>query len=301
MKVFLSSTFRDLAQHRKAATEAIERLGLQGSRMEVFGARPEEPMDACLNEIDESDIFVGIYAHRYGYVPPGSEISITEAEYRHAQKLEKPICCFLIDDDHPWQPGMIEAEPGRAKLSKLKEEIRQNLTMDTFTTPEDLALKVATAVSRLLSTPARKERAGIADQAAAVCYRGSDESLQFLLIKTSGRRWLFPKGWIESGEPEWRTAEREALEEAGVLGEVRREPLTTFRHHKRELKRKGKVLGIAAYLLRVDSAREPREPHREPTWFSPQEAEAALAEDREYEFATELIRVVREARAAIEA
>jgi hypothetical protein len=79
MKTFLSSTYVDLASHRKAAAEAIERLGQQVGRMEVFGARPVEPSAACLAEIDECDLFVGIYAHRYGHIPNGSHVSITEA------------------------------------------------------------------------------------------------------------------------------------------------------------------------------------------------------------------------------
>ena len=97
MKTFLSSTYVDLVEHRKAAGEALERLGQQAGRMEVFGARPEEPIDACLNEIDECDLFVGIYAYRYGYIPEGSDVSITEAEFDHAKRHNKPVFCFLID------------------------------------------------------------------------------------------------------------------------------------------------------------------------------------------------------------
>ena len=43
MKVFLSSTYIDLIEHRKAAKEALERLGQQVGGMEIFGARDEEP------------------------------------------------------------------------------------------------------------------------------------------------------------------------------------------------------------------------------------------------------------------
>ncbi len=84
MKAFLSSTYIDLIEHRKFAVEALERLGQEVGRMEVFGARPEEPTKACLSEIQSCDFFIGIYAHRYGHVPSGSQISITEVEYNHA-------------------------------------------------------------------------------------------------------------------------------------------------------------------------------------------------------------------------
>lgn len=42
MKIFISSTYKDLVDHRARTAEAIERLGQQGVRMEVFGARPNE-------------------------------------------------------------------------------------------------------------------------------------------------------------------------------------------------------------------------------------------------------------------
>ena len=150
MKIFLSSTYVDLIEYRRAAAEALERLRQQVRRMESFGARPVEPSDACLSEIEDCDLFVGIYAHRYGYIPDGSMVSITEAEFRHARELNKPIFCFVVEANHPWPPEMIESEPGRTKLIALKAEISSSLVRDTFTTPEDLASKVASSLGCFL-------------------------------------------------------------------------------------------------------------------------------------------------------
>ena len=151
MSVFLSSTYIDLVEYRKAATDALQRLGQQARQMEVFGARPEEPVTACFKEIEECDLFVGIYAHRYGFVREGESLSITEAEFKHAQKLAKPSFCFLVDEDHPWPPKMIEAEPGRSKLHALKNMVSTSLVRETFTTPDDLARKVAASLGRFLA------------------------------------------------------------------------------------------------------------------------------------------------------
>ena len=93
MKAFISSTFMDLKQHRAAVADAIERLGIELSRMETFGARPDEPFNACLYEIDRAHFFVGIYAHRYGFVPVSASISITESEFDYATKLHRPTFC----------------------------------------------------------------------------------------------------------------------------------------------------------------------------------------------------------------
>ena len=55
MKIFLSSTYEDLVDHRARAAQAVERLGQHGICMEVFGARPGEATVMCLIEIDSSD------------------------------------------------------------------------------------------------------------------------------------------------------------------------------------------------------------------------------------------------------
>lgn len=162
MRVFLSSTYLDLAEHRRAATEAIQRLGAQADRMEIFGARPEEPTTACLDEIEHADVFVGIYAHRYGFVPSDSNESVTEREFRHANSLKKPLFCFLVEDGHPWPPNMIEGGTGQQKLGDLKRRIQETTTRDTFTSPADLAYKIATSLGRYLSqsasgTPSKRE------------------------------------------------------------------------------------------------------------------------------------------------
>lgn len=150
MRVFLSSTYCDLVEHRQAATDALERLGQQVGRMEIFGARSEEPLNACVSEIDACDLFVGIYAHRYGHVLPSSQYSITEQEFRQALEQKKPLFCYLVDDKYDWPPQFIESEPGLSKLLAFKSTIKESLVVDFFSEPLDLAVKIATAVGHHL-------------------------------------------------------------------------------------------------------------------------------------------------------
>ena len=91
MDTFLSSTFVDLIENRRRAADVLDRLGHRVLRMETFGARPDEPASAFISEIEACDLFIGIYAHRYGYIPPGSTISITEQEFNCARDKAKPI------------------------------------------------------------------------------------------------------------------------------------------------------------------------------------------------------------------
>jgi hypothetical protein len=160
MRVFLSSSFVDLVSHREAVTQALEQTGSQVGRMEVFGARPEDPTHASLKDLEESDLFVGIYAHRYGYISPSSstKISITEQEYNKAKELKKPMFCFIIDPNHPWPPAMIEDEPVKSMLRTFKEKITKDHTPDYFTTTDVLAMKVATAVSNFINQRMKEEK-----------------------------------------------------------------------------------------------------------------------------------------------
>ena len=53
-------------------------------------------------------------------------------------------------------------------------------------------------------------------QVAAICYRRSQFSIEFLLVNTSSGKWTFPKGRISQEMSPWEAAEQEALEEAGM-------------------------------------------------------------------------------------
>jgi Domain of unknown function (DUF4062) len=143
MLVFVSSTFKDLVDHRRAVADALERLGLQLERMETFGARPQEATQACLTEIEASELFVGIYAHRYGYVPTNSAVSITEAEFDHAFSNRRPTFCFFVDEAYPWPEDFVENEPGRSLLRRFKTRVERLVVRDVFTTADVLASRIA--------------------------------------------------------------------------------------------------------------------------------------------------------------
>ena len=90
MKVFISSTFIDLQDYRRAAIDMVNRLQGQPLAMEFFGAQPKEPTAVCEEEVRACDVLVGIYAHRYGFVPAGQQKSITQMEYELARELGRP-------------------------------------------------------------------------------------------------------------------------------------------------------------------------------------------------------------------
>src|SRR5687767_8822931 len=80
LRVFVSSTLKELAPERKSARTAIERLHLAPVMFEL-GARPHPPRDLYRSYLEQSDIFVGLYGDRYGWVAPGEEVSGLADEY----------------------------------------------------------------------------------------------------------------------------------------------------------------------------------------------------------------------------
>jgi 8-oxo-dGTP pyrophosphatase MutT (NUDIX family) len=133
------------------------------------------------------------------------------------------------------------------------------------------------------------------EQAAAICYRKTNHSVEFLLVRTLSGRWTFPKGSIERGEEYRDAALREAFEEAGVTGTIAREPLTTYLHIKKPQEDESNDVIVHAFLLEVKETQKSEEAHRNPTWFSFSAAHDALAEGRPIKYAEEARRVLSKA------
>ena len=74
IRVFVSSTLRELSDERRAVRAAIERMRLAPVMFEL-GARPHPPRELYRSYLAQSDIFVGIYADSYGDTAPGERSS----------------------------------------------------------------------------------------------------------------------------------------------------------------------------------------------------------------------------------
>jgi len=147
--IFISSTFTDLEEYRESVQKAIRKTGAIDVSMENFGSRDNRPLEECLRLIrEETDFFVGIYAHRYGYIPDGYEVSITEFEYDEAIKCKIPTLVFLIDDDFPWQKKFIDTGENETKLLTFKSRIGKEKVLSKFTNKDNLSASVVSSLVR---------------------------------------------------------------------------------------------------------------------------------------------------------
>lgn len=136
--VFISSTSLDLPIHRKQAMEACMRMGMFPIMMEYLPASDADAIRASLEMVDEAEIYVGIFGWRYGYIPAGHNISITEMEYQHAVKRNIPRLIYVMDETHPMNEADIEQGDGAKKLEEFKQQVLTEQVVNFFTSPEDL-------------------------------------------------------------------------------------------------------------------------------------------------------------------
>ncbi len=90
LRVFVSSTLKELAEERSAAQRAISNLRLIPVMFEL-GARPHPSDELYRAYLQQSQVFIGIYWQQYGWIAPGKNISGIEDEYLLAGDLPKLI------------------------------------------------------------------------------------------------------------------------------------------------------------------------------------------------------------------
>lgn len=140
IRVFVSSTLRELAAERAAVRAAVERLRLAPVMFEL-GARPHPPRELYRSYLAQSDVFIGIYADSYGWVAPDEEISGLEDEYRLAPR-EMPKLIYIKRSAHREE-----------RLAELIARIQRDDTAAylPFETADDLQERVAGDLATLLA------------------------------------------------------------------------------------------------------------------------------------------------------
>src|SRR3954453_18744236 len=133
VRVFVSSTLQELAPERKAVRDAVTRLRLTPVMFEL-GARPHPPRELYRAYLAQSDVFVGIYWRRYGWVAPGEPVSGLEDEYLLSGDRPKLIYVKDADDREPRLEALLARgqADGRAayKPFALAEELTDLLADD---------------------------------------------------------------------------------------------------------------------------------------------------------------------------
>jgi hypothetical protein len=234
--VMVSSTALDLPQHREHVMAACLMQNLFPKMMEYLPASDANAIKASLRMVDEADLYVGVIAFRYGYVPKGHRISITEMEYDRAGQRGIPRLMFLMDENHPLRVADVETGPGADKLRAFRERIGVDRVIGRFKSPEDLRARVLQTLSEFRAVPQELVTSQISRLAYRVavinqCKTVAAEEIEKVVaaLQVQVHRDLAP-GWgidaeltlVRSGEapPEksWWLHLQDDIKEQGVLG-----------------------------------------------------------------------------------
>lgn len=154
LRIFLSSTVEDLKEVRRQVLKLLSVIPADLVSMETFGSDESQPLSFCLERVRRCNLFVGIYAERYGSIDAATGISLTEAEYREASKnLEKGnvlgLLVYVLDPKASWPVDQVDRESDRvAALGRFKLDLKQKHVVTLFKDPDALPLDVLRDILR---------------------------------------------------------------------------------------------------------------------------------------------------------
>jgi len=146
-KIYISSTFEDLKDYRKAVYHVLQQLGHTVIAMEDYVASDKRPLQKCLEDVGSCDIYIGLFAWRYGFIPPNHSQSITELEYLHATKNNIDRLIFILDENAPWSPHFVDTD--RTRIEHFKNQLMLNHMVEKFKTPDDLKSCVSVSMQHI--------------------------------------------------------------------------------------------------------------------------------------------------------
>jgi hypothetical protein len=200
-KVFISSTFLDLAPERRLVLQAIQDLNTALTTLGIAllpidlqrGAETKPPLEVCLAETSRSDIIITIIGRRYGSVS-STGLSVTEMEFDEATRRGVQRLAYYKDDAAILLPEHMEADSEMVnRLISFRKKIDAQLKRDTFANADELRGHVIRDLMKwLLAHPEIAK--GIPSSAAAAAFLGSRSIFEAF----SSGQWLVAADLLSS-------------------------------------------------------------------------------------------------------
>jgi hypothetical protein len=162
--LFISSTYLDNVERRKRVEDAVLRARMRPVGMERFAPSPFPVISECERMAGQCHVFLGIVGRRYGWIPDGHEISISEIEYNAAKAAKRTCLMFELPADADFN---VEREfdplPDRWRKQSLLDAFKQKYRKRPVRAPDHVRRSSISLqlLSRRSRPSSRKRESGI--------------------------------------------------------------------------------------------------------------------------------------------
>lgn len=151
-QVFISSTYADLKDERRAVMQAVIELDCIPAGMELFPAADQQQLEFIKRIIDDCDYYLLIIAGRYGSVSE-TGLSYTEQEYDYALSRGLKVIAFVHENPDNIPLGKSEKDPAsQEKLKKFRERVCNGRLVKLWNNATDLPAFVTVSLAKAIKT-----------------------------------------------------------------------------------------------------------------------------------------------------
>ncbi|MCM1500176.1 MAG: DUF4062 domain-containing protein [Clostridium sp.] len=155
-QVFVSSTYNDLVNERKEATQAILKCDCFPAGMELFPATNKKQWSVIKQVIDDSDFYLLIIAGRYGSLgidDSGKKVGYTEMEFDYALSQGKPIIAMLHRSPENLSAKLTEkTEVNIKRLEKFRDKAMSGRMVAFWENKDQLNSEILNSLHKMISS-----------------------------------------------------------------------------------------------------------------------------------------------------
>ena len=167
-KVYVSSTFADLTEERRAVLDWLRLARHQA--VDSYLPDSENVRDSCLDDVAGCDLYVLILGHRYGSQPPQDNpegLSITQLEFRRAGQCGIPRVALLRTSIPDVSVSDLGNPQRLALVSAFRDEVASQVRPAQFSDLQGLIEGLSTGIQNELDKLAKRDEGWGGPAAAA--------------------------------------------------------------------------------------------------------------------------------------
>jgi hypothetical protein len=214
IRAFVSSTYRDLKDHRAYVIDRLDRSGIFVDPMEKWTAASDEPKLLSQERVRDCQLCILLVGFRRGHIPDGEARSITQMEYAEALRRELKVLVFMASEEADWPADSVDALRADPEMARWRAELKEHKVVGFFT-PRPESIELDAAVNRWLqeqvAKPGHGKSAALADGMHRIDIRAYSNSEGVLIVWRTERPIEGCLGFA---------LYREVLGDAGITREV---------------------------------------------------------------------------------